>query len=191
MYFKLLSITILSITLLSCNQSAPSEDTRAGRRSELLKDPEGVKQTKPDLFASVPFKKLPVVDTTNFDNFSGEHKLSKDLISKLHLKNLGADYETLHTRYRLALSMDIDLVVITVTSETEMKTYLVSHTKQDYKVIDKVLISYDEIAESMSRTEGRISADEIVVTSYSYWGEEPSTEIKRYRIEKTGNFIQE
>ncbi|MDF3029054.1 MAG: hypothetical protein K0S23_3361 [Fluviicola sp.] len=190
MHFKLLPILFIAISIFSCTPNESDAETKAAERAELLKDPEGVKQTKPDLFASVPFKQLPVVDTTNFDNFNGEHKLSKDLISKLHLKSLGADYETLHTRYRLALSTDIDLVVITVTSETEMKTYLVSHTKQDYKVIDKVLISYDEIAESMSRSEGRIGADEVVVTSYSDWGEEPSVELKKYRIEKSGKFIQ-
>ena len=190
MYFKLLSLITLSIILVSCNSNESSSDTKSERRAELLKDPEGAKKTTPDLLAAVPFKKLPVTDTTNFDNFDGENKLSKELISKLHLKSLAADYETLHTRYRLALSMDIDLVVVTVTSETEMKTYLVSHTKDDYTVIDKVLISYDEIAESMSRTEGKLTADEVVVTNYSDWGEAPQVTVKKYRIESSGKFTQ-
>ncbi len=183
---KLLSLAILSISLLSCNNESTAPEST--ERAELLKDPEGAKKTKPDLFATVPFKKLPVVDTTNFDNFDGQDKLSKELISKLHLKSLGADYETLHTRYRLALSMDIDLVVITVMAESEMKTYLVSYTKENYQVIDKILISYDEIAESMSRTEGQITANEVVVTGYSYWGEKPEITIKKYRVDKSGKF---
>ena len=82
------------------------------------------------------------------------------------------------------------MVVITMAIENEMKTYLISYRKNDHQLIDKLMIAYDEIAESMSRTESKILSDEVVVTSYNFWGEEPEITVKNYRIEKTGKFIQ-
>jgi hypothetical protein len=188
MHFKLLSIAILAICIFSCTPNESSEEAKAAERAELLKDPESTQKTKPDLYATVPFRKIPVTDTSNFDNFNGENPLSKKLISKLHLKSLGEDYETLHARYRLAFSTDIDLAVITVLAESEMKTYLISYRKKEYQLLDKVQISYDEIAESMTRMEGKITANEVVTTHYNYWNEKPEIEVKRYRIEKSGKF---
>lgn len=175
MRLKLLSILFISIGLFSCGDksSDKSGDTQ-----------------KPDLLADVPFRKAPVVDSTNFDNFNGEDPLSEELISKLQLRKIEADYETFYPRYRIALSTPIDMLVITMVIEHEMKTYLITYRKKDHQLIDKLMIAYDEIAESMSRTEGQILSDEVMVTSCNYWGEEPEITIKNYRIEKTGKFIQ-
>lgn len=175
MHLKLLSILFISIGLFSC------EDKSADKSSDTQ---------KPDLLADVPFRKAPVVDSTNFDNFNGENPLSEELISKLQLRKIEADYETFCPRYRIALSTPIDMLVITMTIEHEMKTYLITYRKNDHQLIDKLMIAYDEIAESMSRTEGKILSDEVMVTSYNYWGEEPEITIKNYRIGKTGKFIQ-
>lgn len=189
MYFKLLSITILAISISSCTPNEPTEETKAAERAELLKDPESTRKTKPDLLATVPFKKLPVVDSTNFDNFNGENLLSAKLVSKLQLKSIDPNYQNFHSRYRLAFTNDIDLIVITLAAENEMKTYLISYTKDDYQLIDKVMISYDEIAESAFQSVGKITANEVVVTNYNYMDNEPKVEVKKYRIDKTGKFI--
>jgi hypothetical protein len=189
MYFKLLSIA-LAISILSCTPNESNTETEASERAELLKDPESTRKTKPDLFATVPFKKLPVVDSTNFDNFNGENRLSEKLVYKLQLKSIDSNYKNFHSRYRLALSTDIDLVVITFAAENEMKTFLISYTKEDYQLIDKVMISYDEIAESAFQSVGKITANEVVVTNYNYMDNEPKTDVKRYRIDKTGKFIE-
>ena len=175
MYLKLLSILVISVGLFSCGEKSSNKSIDA---------------QKPDLLADVPFRKAPVVDTTNFDNFNGENPLSEELISKLQLRKIEADYETFYPRYRLALSTPVDMVVITMAIENEMKTYLISYRKNDHQLIDKLMIAYDEIAESMLRTESKILSDEVVVTSYNYWGEEPEITVKNYRIEKTGKFIQ-
>ena len=73
MHLKLLSILVISIGLFSCGDknSDKSNDTQ-----------------KPDLLADVPFRKAPVVDSTNFDNFNGENALSEELISKLQLRKI-------------------------------------------------------------------------------------------------------
>lgn len=188
MYFKLLSIAFLSISILSCTPNESDAERKAAERAELLKDPESTQKTKPDLLATVPFKKLPVVDSTNFDNFNGENQLSKKLVSKLHLKSIDPNYKNFHSRYRIALSTDIDMVVITMAAENEMKTFLITYQKEDYQLIDKVMISYDEIAESAFSSIGNLSKNEVVVTNYNYMDEEPIIEIKKYRIEKSGKF---
>lgn len=189
MYFKLLSIAFLAISILSCTPNESDADAKAAERAELLKDPESVQKMKPDLLADIPFKKLPVVDSTNFDNFNGANQLSEKLVSKLHLKSIDPNYENFHARYRIALSTPVDMVVITLAAENELKTFLISYRKDDYQLIDKVMISYDEIAESAFQSVGKITAnEEIVVTNYDYMDNEPKIDIKRYRIEKSGKF---
>ncbi|WP_148235441.1 hypothetical protein [Fluviicola taffensis] len=190
MHFKLLSITLSLICLISCSGNESTTDSEAKERAELLKDPESTQKTKPDLLATIPFIKLPVVDSTNFDNCNGENKLSEKIISKLKLRSIDSNYENFHARYRIALSTPVDMIVITLAAEYEMKTYLISYTKEDYQVIDKVMISYDEIAESAFYSVGKITANEVVVTNYNYMGEEPVIDVKKYRIEKTGKFIE-
>lgn len=145
---------------------------------------------KADLLAFVPFRKMPLRDSTNFDNFDEKEALSKDLVAKLHLKDIEADYEHYYSRYRLAFADGIDAVVITAMVETEMKTYLITYNKEDYQVIDKLLIAYDEIAESALRTESKISAKGIEVIETNYWGDEPEATVKKYRLENSGKFTQ-
>ncbi|MGV3612494.1 MAG: hypothetical protein ACO1N0_16165 [Fluviicola sp.] len=185
---KLLSLAVLSGFLFSCNNES-NEETAAKERAELLKDPEGVKPATPDLLATVPFKKLPVTDSTSFDNFNREDKLSDKLVSKLQLKSLDPNFKSFHSRYRIALSNDVDMMVVTATAEHEMKTFLISYSKRDYKLIDKIQIAYDEIAESAFSAIGKISKEEVVVKNYNYMGDEPVIEVKKYKIEQSGKFV--
>lgn len=184
---KLLSLAILSGCFFSCSNES-NKDAEAKQRAELLKDPEGVKPSKPDLLATVPFKKLPVTDSTSFDNFNGEDKLSPKLVSKLQLKSIDPNFKSFHSRYRIALSNDVDMMVVTLSAENEMKTFLISYSKKDYQLIDKVQIAYDEIAESAFSAIGKISNKEVVVKNYNYMGDEPVIEVKKYKIEQSGKF---
>lgn len=180
MHFKFIPITLLCISLAACSGNTDPSAKTVPDIEETLK--------KADLLAAVPFRKMPLTDSTNFDNFDEQDALSKELVTKLHVKDIEPDYETFHSRYRLAFSDGIDAVAITMATEMEMKTYLITYHKEDYQVIDKVMISYDEIAESAFRSTGKISANEVVVTNSNYMGEEPVIEIKKYSIEKSGKF---
>jgi hypothetical protein len=184
MHRKLILATILSSIFLSCG----SESSDSVRRAELLKDPEGTQPAKPDLLATVPFKKVPVVDSTNFDNFNGKDPLSEKLVSQLQLKSLDPNIKHFYARYRIAFTTAVDLMAVTAPAENEMKTFLVSYAKEDYKVIDKVVIAYDEIAESAFSSIGKVSKNEITVTNYNYMTEEPVIETLKYHIEKSGKF---
>lgn len=186
MLFKLLSAAILSGFLFSCNSSSDS-----ARRAELLKDPEGAQPQKPDLLATVPFKKVPVIDSTNFDNFNGKDLLSEKLVSKLNLKSLDPNVNHFHARYRIAFTTAVDLMAVTASAENEMKTFLISYSKEDYQLIDHVMIAYDEIAESAFSSTGKVSKNEIVVTNYNYMGDEPVIETQKYRIEHSGKFSKQ
>lgn len=184
MHIKLLSITILLVGLISCTENKSA----AEKQAEALQDPKSVRKTKPDLLATVPFINVPVVDSTNFDNFNGENKLSNKVVSKLKLKNIDSNYDNFHARYRIALSTPVDMIAITFAAENEMKTFLITYQKEDYKIIDKVIISYDEIAEGAFQSVGKITKNEVIVTNYNYMDEEPKIETKRYQINKSGNF---
>lgn len=184
MSFKFFSIALFTLCLAACS----GNNDESTRRSELLKDPEGVKPEKPDLLAAVPFKTLPVSDSTSFDNFNGEDKLSKKLVSELQLKSIDPNYENFHSRYRIAHTTAVDMMVVTLAAENEMKTFLISYSKEDYKLIDKVIITYDEIAESAFSSTGKITKNEVIVTNYNYMDEEPVIDVKKYRIEQSGKF---
>ncbi|MNK25807.1 hypothetical protein D3C87_441350 [compost metagenome] len=183
MHFKFIFIALICSSLAACSGNR-SKNTQA---SETAPDIEKTLK-KADLLAAVPFRKLPLTDSTNFDNFDDKEALSKELIKKLHLKDIEPDYENFYSRYRLAFSDGIDAVAITMAIENEMKTYLVTYRKEDYQVIDKLQIAYDEIAESMSRTESKLTVKEIEVREQNYWSEMPELTIKKYCIEKSGKF---
>jgi hypothetical protein len=185
MLFKLLSAAILSGFLFSCNSSD------SAKRAELLKDPEGAQPQKPDLLATVPFKKVPVIDSTNFDNFNGKEPLSEKLVSQLDLKSLDPHVKHFHARYRIAFTTAVDLMAVTVPAENEMKTFLISYSKEDYHLIDQVMIAYDEIAESAFSSVGKVTKNEIIVTNYNYMGDEPVIETQKYLIEHSGKFSKQ
>jgi hypothetical protein len=188
MHIKLLAIALLTIGLLSCTPNESDAETKAAERATLLKDPESTQTTKPDLLATIPFKRLPLVDSTNFDNFEGKNPLSQKLVDKLQLKSIDPNFKTFYARYRIALSTPVDLIVITFEADNELKTFLISYSKDDYQLIDKVMISYDEIAEGAFQSVSKIMTDELVVTNYNYMDEEPVMEVKKYRINKSGKF---
>ncbi len=180
MYLKFVTPLLVSLSLVACNN----------KQSETKEPAQDIRETlkKNDLLSFVPFKKLPVTDTTNFDNFNGDDTLSARLVQKLHLKDIEENHEFFFARYRLAFSDGIDAVVITSMAEAEMKTFLVTYRKEDYSLIDKVLIAYDEIVESAFSATGKVSDEQVTVTNYNYMEDEPVIEVKKYRVEKNGKF---
>lgn len=185
MSFKFLSLVLLSSLLFSCGPSEPKTED-ASLKNMPIKE----QLKKVDLMAGVPFKKLPFTDSTSFDNFEGKTPLSKEIVSQLKLKSEDPEHQNFYSRYRVALSDKIDAVVVTLTGEFEMQTFLISYAKEDYKMIDKVVIAYDEIAESAFSSIGKVSRNEIAVTNYNYMADEPVIETQKYRIESSGKFMK-
>lgn len=185
MHFKLFSLVLLSIILTACNGNSVKS-----KPEQKKPEPAQIEKTlqKNDLLAGIPFKKLPLVDSTSFDDFEGKTVLSKEIASKLKLKSEDPEHQNFYSRYRVALSDDIDAVVVTLAGEFEMQTFLISYTKEDYKVIDKVVIAYDEIAESAFSSIGKVSKNEIAVTNFNYMTDEPVIEIHKYSIGASGKF---
>lgn len=186
MYFKILFITLLSAVLLSCNGNEKTKNESDSLKNMPIKE----QLEKADLLAGVPFRKLPVVDSTSFDDFEGKTVLSKEIAAKLKLKIDDPEHQHFYSRYRVTLSDKIDAVVVTLAGEFEMQTFLISYTKEDYRVIDKVVIAYDEIAESAFSSIGKVSKTGIVVTNYNYMDEEPVIETLKYQIEPSGRFVK-
>ena len=107
-------------------------------------------------------------------------------MAKPDLKDIEADYENYYSRYRLAFADGIDAVVITAMVEMEMKTYLITYNKEDYQIVDKLLIAYDEIAESAIREISLIEKEKLSIEHWNYFSDEPTVEKKVYQIRQDG-----
>ena len=174
MHFKFALIPFICISLAACTEKSSKTETPEPTIRETLK--------KNDLLSFVPFKALPLTDSTSFDDFEGKDPFSQDLVKKLHLKEIEEGNKQFFARYRVALSEGIDAVVVTSMAEFEMKTFLVTYNKEDYTVIDNLEIAYDEIAESAFSARGTISKTQAVITHYNYMDEEPVIEGVRLKF---------
>ena len=138
------------------------------------------------------WKDFPITDSINFNyfNFEGTNKITKKDITKLNLHTIDKYAENYYMNYRVKFSDNFSSLVITIKSgDHELFTYLINFDK-DNKMIDKLLIAYDEIAESASMMTSKINRDSILVERTSYWSEPPTKEIKSYIVDENGRFKQ-
>ena len=68
-----------------------------------------------------------------------------------------------------------------------MESILVNYDLQG-QLIDSIVISYDEIAESWSRIESKVELNKVTITK-TLWIEEKQEEIKVWRIHGDGKII--
>ncbi|UIR57295.1 hypothetical protein LZQ00_05630 [Sphingobacterium sp. SRCM116780] len=186
----LYSITFLSILLLSsCNQNKVNQKTEKIENNKISFQPKIDTATKEiPLFKAIETRTLPFTDSTNFDNFLGKDSMPDEVISQLHLGDIEPQKEAYFLRYKFPLSTNFESIVVTIQSEMEMSTYVINYSS-DFKIIDKLKIAYDEIAESAFCTVSHITTKDIVCDEYNYMEEVPKKETFHYAIDKTGKFI--
>lgn len=131
---------------------------------------------------------LPFVDSTNFDNFIETNLLSDAEVGLLKLKMLNDNATNFFIRYRVPFSLGFKSIVVTYKgSEEEQFTTLINYNNE-WNIIDKIDIAYDEVAESAFRKISTIDTTTLKIDEIDLTGEKPSHTIITYKILNNGHF---
>lgn len=182
-YLFLVSLLILS---LSCKK-----EERIITPEKTTSNTENSKNNNFSFLDNYKFENVPVKDSTNFDNYYPQKKLSEEQINLLDLNKIFiarklTEFNNVSVRYRLNLSKDFHTIIVSFQNgEHELFTVLANYSDH-YSLIDWEYISYDEIAESQTRIESEISQNQITVIETNYYSEFPETKTEYYKILKSG-----
>lgn len=159
------------------------KDTLAVIKEKNIDDP--INNKVPDL----PNKSLPLIDSTNFDNYNHNLGIKNDLFfKKIQFKKNQPEIQNCRLRYKVHFSEKFQSVVISYyQGEHELFTTLVN-IGENNQIIDLLDIAYDEIAESAFRKKSSITQNKIVVEDWDYMNDEPIKTITTYQISKEGKF---
>jgi len=144
---------------------------------------------KTNLLANLPIRNFPITDSTTFDNFEKSGIRDNGFLKSIKFDPRRKDATNFRLNYKIPFSENFTSVVITYKGgENELFTILLTVDKND-KIIDKLEIAYDEIAESAFRKTSKIEKDKIVVTNSNWMIEEkPIFKDETYVLDKTGKF---
>ncbi len=144
-----------------------------------------------NIINKIKVKSIPLVDTTNFDDFIEEEDYKKVDEKGLKLERVypdfykeGRNYRAIAS-YRLEFSKKFYTVVVTVLKgENEMESTLINYDF-DGNIIDAKVISYDEIAEGAFQRKSKIEKEKITIT-YIEWMDEKKETIEVFEIKTDG-----
>ena len=191
-----LPILILAVIFATTGcQEKSSKIQSSSKETKILKDTVTVVKEKNILntinnqFPDSSYKSLPLVDSTNFDNYLHHQGIKNDLFfKKIAFKKDQPEIENSRLRYQLDFSERFQSVVISYyQGEHELFTTLINIGKND-QIIDQLDIAYDEIAESAFRKTSSITQNKIVVEDWNYMTDEPTRTVTTYQISKEGKF---
>lgn len=147
-----------------------------------------IHQPKKEVLANLSVHNFPITDSTNFDNFEKSGMPDTGFLKRVKFDPKRKDAVNFRLNYKIPFSENFTSVVITYQcGEHELFTTLLTVDKND-KIIDKLEIAYDEIAESAFSKASKIEKDKIVVTNSNWMSEEPVIETETYILDKTGKF---
>ncbi len=141
-------------------------------------------------------KTVPLIDSTNFDTFIEERKIyNKEEISILQLEKIYPNYykEGYNYRatpnYKIKLSNKFHSVVIAIyKGDHEMESVLINYDFNRNTISSKV-ISYDEIAESLSRKHSKIENNIITIID-EFYGDTKQIDTTKFHISRNGELNQ-
>ena len=205
LYYILLAIVFLFV---SCRNSKNTNSDKGGadsistsQQAEFTDSTNFEHFTETDkvdrsIWKDLPIKNLPIIDTTNFDwyDLMERDTIDEKEIKRLNLKSLNEyteiGYASFHYNYRIQFSDDFYSIVISIGFYEALATCLVNFDKND-KIIDKLEIAFDEIAESIYWKTSEINQNLIVVEATTHYGDPPIIKTKNYIIEKSGKFKEQ
>ena len=191
-----LPILILAVIFATTAcQEKSSKNQSSSKETKILKDTATVAKEKNILntisnkFPDVPNKSLPLVDSTNFDNYNHHQGIKNDLFfKKIAFKKDQPEIENSRLRYQLDFSERFQSMVISYyQGEHELFTTLLNIGKND-QIIDQLDIAYDEIAESAFRKTSSVDQNKIIVEDWNYMTDKPTRTVTTYEISKEGKF---
>lgn len=143
------------------------------------------------IILNIEIKKIPLVDSTNFDNFNKNNFFDKQDIKTLQLEKFYPDFNKEGYNYKTTSSYKIELserfysiILTTYKGELEMESALINYDLNG-ELIDYEIISYDEIAEGWSRTESKIEKNNLTVTNI-LWIDEKQETTEKFKIRNNG-----
>lgn len=196
---KNLIILLLLTTLLSCVQK-PKEQKEIPKSKADIAIEGMVKAVKDTVNYHTLFKNSientftkfqPIVDTTNFDNFTATKYLNKKEVKAFKLEEIYPDfYKETHNfkavpSYKIDFSKDFySLVIVIFKGDNEMESILINYD-ENRNIIDYRVIAYDEIAEGWSRIESRIEQNKVTIDNI-FWSEEKQVTSEVFEIDEAG-----
>lgn len=190
-------VPILAL-LFSCknNNNGAQESTKTGISAdeEIIAKADNPESDKYSFLSEYPYKPVPFIDSTNFDNIKATKELTIEQRDLLHLdKILGENYsdiiQSTQISYRINLSDNFNTIVMSYElGEHELLSTLINYDA-DFKPISWKEISYDEIAEGVIRKHSNINKDNILVSRINYYDEVPDTIFTRFKIDKNGFIV--
>lgn len=155
-----------------------------------------------DVWSKFPLRKMPFVDSTNFDNIIKKNKLSTNEIKQLQLNELYSNYDKYASDYKFYPSYKLNLgnyksiVVNVFKGDHELEAILIIYNSNDELIkiyqgdhtspsINALIIAYDEIAESWSRTTSTIK-NNCITTIDALYTEPPVIDTLIHHINRFG-----
>ena len=192
---KILLIVSLSFALcISCHSKV---EKNIDSESEISMEEASGKVDAPitilEIWKKLPLRKLPIDETTNFNNVANDRFLTEEEIVVLKLDKIFTDYSqykdaySIRAAYKLELSKRFYSIVINAfKGEHELETFLINYN--DYEdIIDYKTIAYDEIAESISQTTATIEKNFVTIIDKTDL-EETVIKISKFHINTSGEF---
>ncbi len=197
---KIIYFLLIASVLTSCKES---KKETFKERTELIPEPDKDIRLKQEaeiqakiendfkFLDAIQTKNLPLKDSTNFDTYPKINKLTVAQIKLLSLDKVieNKDVTNIFLNYKVSLSSNFKTIVISYENgDSELMTTLINYNSK-YEIIDFKQIAYDEIAESMLRTESEISKNSIVVSDINYADEQTDVAKTNYTITDDGKII--
>lgn len=189
----------IALSVISCKKSeekiaemhtAAKDSAKIFVSKDSVKNITEVPEEENALLKDVPLKKVPLIDSTGFCNYEKIGRLDSVFASEIDFKKIEPKYENFRVNYKLQFSEKFNSVVVSYKKgDHEVFAVLINLDKNN-KIIDHLLISYDEIAESAIHTESKISPEQIIVTDWNYFDEPPTKTATRYSINSHGKFVK-
>ncbi len=144
-----------------------------------------------DVFNSLETKPLPLIESTTFDDFieAEDYEIVDAKALKIDEIYPGFTEQTANFRairsYKIDISKEFYSVIVTILKgEHEMESVLINYSLNG-QIIDSKIISYDEIAEGLSRIESRLTKNTLTI-NHIFWDVIKEIEKESFTIERDG-----
>lgn len=185
---------LLTATLFpACNSETDKTETQTINCTVLedsvaAKPKEKSSTPKTDWLAALPVRHFPIIDSTSFDNFKKSGIPDNGFLKRIKFKPEHTDTTNFSLNYKIPFAENFTALVVTYQSgDNELFTTLITVSKGN-KIIDRLDVAYDEVAESAFRKTSKIEKDNIVITAENWMSEEPIFETKTYILQADGKF---
>jgi hypothetical protein len=166
----LITIIIASVILIQFNTEAKATDSRKQNLDNRI-------TTDYSFLKKYRTEKVPMLDSTNFDNHTNTNLLTEKQIDLMSLSTVFKIDQNTEKELKIGINYLLDLspefktvVFFFYPNEHELYSVLVNYDSE-YKVIDFKTIAMDEIAESLIKTVSRIEKNRITITNYKFFNE--------------------